>query len=73
MEPIVYEVKKQYKNCIQVERVNYHVWTSWHELIAPLVSPEFALLDGQKNILHRWFGVIEKVGFTEILNSLCRG
>ncbi|MCC6298838.1 MAG: hypothetical protein IT314_06045 [Anaerolineales bacterium] len=73
MEPIVYGIKKKYKACMDVERINYHDWTPWHELIAPLASPEFALLDEGNNILHRWFGVIEEDEFAAVLDPLCRG
>ncbi|WKZ48231.1 MAG: hypothetical protein QY306_02545 [Anaerolineales bacterium] len=73
MEPIVYGIKKRYSSCMKVERVNYHDWTSWHELIGPLASPEFALLDNGKNILYRWFGVIAEDDFAAVLDPLCRG
>ena len=71
MDPIVNGIKKKYSQCMNVERVNYHQDSPWHELIGPLASPEFALLDASENILYRWFGVIEAEEFSEILDPLC--
>jgi hypothetical protein len=34
-------------------------------------SPEFALLDSSKTLLHRWFGVVEKEEFAAVLDPLC--
>ena len=73
MEPIVYGLKKKYALCIKLERVNFHQWTDWHELIYPLASPEFALLDSSKQILYRWFGVVEEEDFAAVLDPLCSG
>lgn len=73
MEPIVNGIKKRYSACMEVEHVNYHDWTAWHELVAPLASPEFALLDNDKKILYRWFGVIAEEDFAAVLDPLCRG
>lgn len=66
-------IKKQYASCIKVERVNFHDRTPWHELLFPIGSPEFALLDSSKQILHRWFGYTEPQEFTELLDPLCTG
>jgi len=71
MEPIVHGIQKRYRGCITLERVNFHAETPWHELIYPIGSPEFALLDSSKNIIYRWFGVTEADEFAEILDPLC--
>jgi hypothetical protein len=71
MDPIVHGLKKEYASCIKIERVNYHEWTDWHELLYPVGSPEFALLDSSKTLLHRWFGVVEKEEFAAVLDPLC--
>ena len=71
MEPIVNGIKKEYAGCMKVERVNFHAWSSWHDLLLPLVSPEFDLLDSSQAVIHRWFGVVEKEEFTAILDPLC--
>jgi hypothetical protein len=73
MDPIVNGIKQQYAACMDVLRVNYHQRTEWHELIYPVASPEFALLDSDHNILYRWFGVFEAEEFTAILDPLCVG
>ena len=73
MEPIVYGIKKQYSSCMRVERVNFHEWTAWHELLFPIGSPEFAILDSSKQVIHRWFGYTEAEEFTELLDPLCSG
>ena len=71
MIPIVNGLKKKYAACIKLERVNFHEQTPWHELIYPLASPEFVLLDASKQILHRWFGVVEEEEFADVLDPLC--
>ena len=71
MEPIVNGIKKKYSACLRLERVNYHAWTEWHELIYPVAAPEFALLDSSKNILYRWSGFTEEEQFTELIDPLC--
>lgn len=73
MDPIVNGIKKKYNQCMEVERANYHQHTPWHELIFPLASPEFALLDSSLNIIYRWFGVIEEEEFSVVLDPLCIG
>lgn len=73
MAPIVNGIKKTYSGCMKLERVNFHEWSAWHDLLFPLASPEFALLDSQNNILQRWFGVVEAEEFTAVLDPLCRG
>jgi hypothetical protein len=73
MRPIVNGIKKEYKSCIkQVERVNFHDKTSWHELIIPVGPPEFALLDENNIILYRWVGYTEKQEFAAVLDPLCK-
>ena len=71
MEPIVNGIQKKYKHCMKLERVNYHSSTAWHELLSPIGSPEFALLDSSKNTLYRWFGVITAEEFSAVLDPLC--
>ncbi len=72
MQPIVNGIKKQYRSCIKkVERVNFHAETRWHELIGPIGSPEFALLDENENIVYRWVGFTEKEEFEAVLSPLC--
>jgi len=51
--------------------VNYHEETPWRELLFPLGSPEFALLDSSKEVIYKWFGVTEPEEFAEILDPLC--
>lgn len=71
MNPIVNGLKKKYRHCLKLERVNYHEWTPWHELLFPIGSPEFALLDSAQQVLYRWVGVIPENEFSAILNPLC--
>jgi hypothetical protein len=71
MIPIVNGLKKKYAACITLERVNFHEKTSWHELVYPLATPEFVLLDSSMQILHRWFGVVDTEQFTSVLDPLC--
>ena len=71
MEPIVDGITKRYKGCMKLERVNYHSNTSWHELLFPIGSPEFDLLDASKNIIYRWAGYTETEEFTQIMDPLC--
>ena len=58
---------------MKLERVNYHEWTAWHELLFPIGSPEFALLDSSKQALYRWFGVVPAEEFSAVLDPLCFG
>jgi hypothetical protein len=71
MEPIVYGITKKYLGCMKVERVNYHARSEWHELLSPIGSPEFALLNGSREILHRWFGVVDAEEFAAVIDPLC--
>ena len=71
MVPIVHELKKKYAGCIQLERVNFHDQTPWHELLSPFGSPEFDLLTASKDLIHRWFGVTEEEEFSAVLDPLC--
>lgn len=71
MEPIVHGIKKTYASCMKVERVNFHEWTEWHELLFPIASPEFDLLDESKEVLFRWVGYTDKEEFTSVLDPLC--
>jgi len=71
MVPIVNGIKKKYSSCMKLERVNFHDRTAWHELLSPVASPEFALLDSSKKVLYRWFGVISADEFSAVLDPLC--
>jgi hypothetical protein len=71
MQPIVNGIKEQYGSCIKVKRVNFHAESHWHELIEPIGSPEFVLLDENENILYRWIGLTEKEEFVKVLGPLC--
>ena len=71
MEPIVYGIRKAYASCMKVERVNFHEWTDWHELILPIASPEFDLLTSTREIIHRWVGITDKEEFLAVLDPLC--
>ncbi len=71
MQPIVNGLKTKYSSCMTLERVNFHERTSWHELLLPLASPEFALLDSSKQVIHRWFGVTDEEEFSALLDPLC--
>lgn len=73
MDPIVNGIKKKYKHCMKLERVNFHEWTAWHELLFPVGSPEFVLLDSSKKVLYRWVGVIPVEAFSVVLDPLCFG
>ena len=73
MEPIVHGLKTQYAACMSVQRVNFHSHTAWHDLINPMATPEFALLDATDAILYRWFGVIDAEEFDAVLQPLCGG
>ena len=53
---------------------NFHARTSWSEMIAPMGSPEFALLDLSGKTLYRWFGIVERSEFDDSdCNGLVRG
>ena len=71
MQPIVNGLEKQYRSCLRLERINFHAETHWHELIAPIGSPEFALLDSREHILHRWIGLTDKGEFESVLAPMC--
>jgi hypothetical protein len=73
MRPIVDGLEKQYRSCMKVQRVPYHTDSHWSELIGPIGTPEFALIDANENILYRWVGFTEKVEFTEVLDPVCKG
>ena len=71
MEPIVHGLKEKYSRCMSMQRVNFHARSEWHELLSPLGSPEFALLDSSKEVIQRWFGVTEAEEFAAVLDPLC--
>ena len=54
-----------------MERVNFNSKTRWHELIGPIGSPEFVLLDSSNQIIYRWIGLTEKEEFPQVMNSVC--
>ncbi len=71
MQPIVNGIKKQYRACLKLERVNFHAQSEWHELLSPVGSPEFALLNSSGEIIYRWVGFTEKDEFVEVMSSIC--
>ena len=71
MEPIEHGIKKKYASCMTVERVNFHQWTTWHDLLLPFVSPEFDLLSASKEVIHRWIGLTDEEEFHAVLGPLC--
>jgi len=73
MDPIVDGIQKKYRGCIKLERVNYHKESPWHELLFPVGTPEFALLDSSKDVIYRWFGLTDAEEFAKILDPLCLG
>ena len=73
MRPIVDGIKKEYRACIDLQRVNFHAESDMEKLIGPVGTPEFALLDKSKNIIYRWVGFTEKEEFTQQLDPLCKG
>ena len=66
-------LKKKYNHCMKLDRVNFHAITPWHDLLFPIGSPEFALLDSSKQVLYRWFGVVPADEFSAVLDPLCFG
>ncbi len=58
---------------MQFEDVFFHTESHWSDLIGPIGTPEFALLDKSETILYRWIGLTEKEEFTAILDPLCKG
>jgi len=73
MQPIVNGLENQYRSCLRLERVNYHAESRWHDLIGPIGSPEFALLDSRETVVHRWIGITEKEEFEAVMGPLCGG
>lgn len=73
MEPTVRGLTQRYRNCLTLERVNFHAETDWSEKINPLGSPEFALVAADGTLFYRWSGVTEPESFDEILQPLCQG
>ena len=71
MRPIVDGLEKQYRSCMKTQRASFHTKSHWSDLIGPIGTPEFALLDSNENILYRWVGFTEKEEFTAILSPLC--
>ena len=73
MRSIVDGIKKEFKACVQVERVNFHSVTKWHELLSPMGTPDFALLDSTGNVIYRWIGFTEKEEFVDVIRPRCAG
>ncbi len=71
MQPIVNGIKKEFKACLRLERVNLRSETQWHVLLSPIGTPEFALLDSSDQIIYRWIGFTEKEQFVEVMKPLC--
>ena len=71
MEPIVHGLKEKYSSCMSMERVNFHTESAWRELLSPIGTPEFVLLDSAKQILYRWFGYTEETEFAAVLDPRC--
>ena len=71
MEPIVHGLKEKYSSCMSMTRVNFHARSAWQELLSPIGTPEFVLLDSSKEIIYRWFGVTEANEFAAVLDPLC--
>jgi thioredoxin-related protein len=71
MQPIVNGIKKEFKACLHLERVNLSSETQWHVLLSPIGTPEFALLDSSDQIIYRWIGFTEKEQFVEVMKPLC--
>jgi hypothetical protein len=71
MEPVVNRLTKDYRKCLTLERVNFHAQTARSEQLAPIGSPEFTLLDSSGKILYRWFGVVERGEFDNVMLPLC--
>jgi hypothetical protein len=73
MEPIVHGLKEKYSSCMTINRVNFHAKSAWRELLSPLGTPEFALLNSAKQIIYHWFGYTEAEEFARVLDPLCSG
>jgi hypothetical protein len=71
MEPIVHGLEDQYSSCMSMKRVNFHAKSAWRELLSPIGTPEFVLLDSSEEIIYRWFGVTEAEEFAAVLDPLC--
>jgi hypothetical protein len=71
MEPIVHGLEDKYGSCMSMQRVNFHAKSMWRDLLSPIGTPEFVLLDSSEEIIHRWFGVTEADEFAAVLDPLC--
>ena len=71
MEPIVYGLKDKYSSCMDMHRVNFHAKSAWQELLFPIGTPEFVLLNSSEEIIYRWFGITEEKEFTVVIDPLC--
>lgn len=71
MEPIVYGLRDKYSSCMSMQRVNFHARSAWHEMLSPISTPEFVLLDASEEIIYRWFGITEEEEFATVIDPLC--
>mgnify|MGYP003417642253 CR=1 FL=1 len=71
MEPIVHGLKESYGGCMSMRRVNFHARSEWHELLSPIGTPEFVLLNSSREVIYRWFGYTEETEFAAVLDPLC--
>lgn len=71
MEPIVHGLEDKYSSCMSMKRVNFHAASTWRELLSPIGTPEFVLLNSAEEIIYRWFGVTETEEFAAVLDPLC--
>ena len=56
---------------MNMQRVNFHAKSTWHELLSPIGTPEFVLLDAAEEIIYRWFGITEEEAFAAVIDPLC--
>jgi hypothetical protein len=71
MTPIVYGLRDKYSTCMIMQRVNFHAESAWRELLWPIGTPEFVLLNSTEEVIYRWFGITEEKEFAAVLDPLC--
>ena len=67
MEPVVNRLKKDYRNCITLERVNFHAPDLVERNDRTNGFAGICLLDSSGKILYRWFGVVERSEFDDVM------
>lgn len=72
VEPIVHGLKETYGNCMSMSRVDFHARSEWTDLLSPIGTPEFVLLDSHKQVIYRWFGYTTEAEFAAVIDPLCR-